>query len=234
MDSTHKPTIQQLQHSAIQPSREETDQQRAALLQTSYSTLIKTVKLSNNTFAALIPNTRQLLALCMLPQISRGKKTRQFSSHQQSALLSLIFGRSSSAATWTALTNHQFSNSNTRPFNLLGKNRPAAPNVLFKSHQARKAVQQYLAALIPKTRQLLALCLLQISRGKKTRQFSSHQQSALLSLIFGRSSSAATWTALTNQQFSNSNTQPFNLVGKKPTSSEQPCSKRPIQLSSSP
>ena len=75
--------------------------------------------------------------------------------------------------------------------------------------------------------------LLQISRGKKTRQFSSHQQSALLSLIFGRSSSAATWTALTNQQIRNSNTQPCTLLGKVPTSSKQPCSKRPIQVSSS-
>ena len=75
--------------------------------------------------------------------------------------------------------------------------------------------------------------LLQISRGKKTRQFSSHQQSALLSLIFGRSSSAATWTALTNQQIRNSNTQPCNLLGKVPTSKKQPCSKLPIQVSSS-
>ena len=92
--------------------------------------------------AGLIPKTRRLLALCMLPQISRGNKTRQFSSHQQSALLSLIFGRSSSAAMRTALTNQQFRNSNSQPCNLLGKAPTSStPIVQFKPHQEATILQ---------------------------------------------------------------------------------------------
>ena len=147
MDSTHKPTNQQLQHSAIQPIREKTDQQQDAVLQTPCSCLSKrhqaVLQQSCNTphLAGLIPKTRQLVALCMLLQISRGKKTRQFSSHQQSALLSLIFSRSSSAATRTALTNQQIRNSNSQPCNLLGKAPTSStPIVQFKPHQ--EALQQ--------------------------------------------------------------------------------------------
>ena len=150
MHSTYKPTNQQRQHSAMQPNTKmpTSKKQPCSNLPIRFtSSGIKpreaVLQQSCNTphIAGLIPKTRRLLALCMLPRISRGKKTRQFSSHQQSALLSLIFGRSSSAARRTALTNQQIRNSNSQPCNLLGKAPTSStPIVQFKPHQ--EALQQ--------------------------------------------------------------------------------------------
>ena len=95
-----------------------------------------------------------------------GKEDRKHSHHKLSALLSLIYGRSSS---WCSMTN-----------------------------KARQLLLAYSASLAP------TLCITNVSRillhtnqpGKEDRKDSHHKLSALLSLIFGRSSS---WCSMTNK-----------------------------------
>ena len=109
-----------------------------------------------------------------------GKEDRKDSHHKLSALLSLIFGRSSS---WCSMTNKATASSILLERHRIKKRHINDADMLSCSH-----------ALLPQchcsaSKTYQAYCCVQISREKEDRKDSHHQLSALLSLIFGRSSS---------------------------------------------
>ena len=117
-----------------------------------------------------------------------GKEDRKDSHHKLSALLSLIFGRSSS---WCSMTN-----------------RTTASSIFLECHRIKKRQHppcvHALMLLISCSGPMPMLCITKVSSillrtnqpGKEDRKDSHHKLSALLSLIFGRSSS---WCSMTNK-----------------------------------
>ena len=118
-----------------------------------------------------------------------GKEDRKDSHHQLSALLSLIFGRSSS---WCCMTNKATASSiqlQLECHRIKKRQHPPCFHALMLS-----------CSLAP----MPMLCITKVSSillrtnqpGKEDRKDSHHKLSALLSLIFGRSSS---WCSMTNK-----------------------------------
>ena len=111
-----------------------------------------------------------------------GKKDRKDSHHKLSALLSLIFGRSSS---WCSMTK-----------------KATASSILLECHRIKKRHINHAFMLSCSLAPML--CITNVSNillhtnqpGKEDRKDSHHKLSALLSLIFGRSSS---WCSMTNK-----------------------------------
>ena len=115
-----------------------------------------------------------------------GKEDRKDSHHKLSALLSLIFGRSSS---WCSMTN-----------------KATASSIQLECHRRKKSQHPpcvHALMLSWSLAPMPMLCITKVSSillhanqpGKEDRKDSHHQLSALLSLIFGRSSS---WCSMTN------------------------------------
>ena len=133
---------------------------------------------------ALLP---QLLCITNVSSIllrtnQPGKEDRKDSHHKLSALLSLIFGRSSS---WCSMTN-----------------KATASSILLECHRIKKRHINHAFMLSCSLAPML--CITNVSSillrtnqpGKEDRKDSHHKLSALLSLMFGRSSS---WCSMTHQ-----------------------------------
>ena len=115
-----------------------------------------------------------------------GKEDRKDSHHKLSALLSLIFGRSSS---WCSMTN-----------------KATASSIQLECHRRKKSQHPpcvHALMLSWSLAPMPMLCITKVSSillhanqpGKEDRKDSHHKLSALLSLMFGRSSS---WCSMTN------------------------------------
>ena len=116
-----------------------------------------------------------------------GKEDRKDSHHKLSALLSLIFGRSSS---WCCMTN-----------------KANASSIFLECHRIKKSQHPpcvHALMLSWSLAPMPMLCITKVSSillhanqpGKEDRKDSHHKLSALLSLIFGRSSS---WGSMTKK-----------------------------------